>query len=122
MFEVYVKTHFSAAHRLVNYPGNCARWHGHNWEVTLFIEARELNALGIALDFREIKKFLADLLAELDHADLNAIPEFAALNPTSEVIARYLYRQAVARLTDANLRVARVTVCETAGTGASYYE
>ncbi|OPZ27081.1 MAG: 6-carboxy-5,6,7,8-tetrahydropterin synthase [Lentisphaerae bacterium ADurb.BinA184] len=122
MFEVHVKAQFSAAHRLANYPGNCSRWHGHNWEVTLYLEARELNALGIALDFREIKRHLGELLAALDHADLNAIPELASLNPTSEVIARHLFRQAAARFNDGNLRVSRITVCETPGTGASFWE
>lgn len=29
--EVYVKTHFSAAHCREGYPGDCVRRHGHNW-------------------------------------------------------------------------------------------
>lgn len=32
VFEVYVKTYFSAAHSLKGYQGDCARIHWHNWE------------------------------------------------------------------------------------------
>ena len=122
MYEVFVKTHFSAAHHLREYPGNCARWHGHNWEVTLFIQARELNELGIAVDFREIKDVLNELLDGLDHSDLNEHPAFADRNPTSELIAKFLYDEVSRRLNDGNIQVDRVQVSETPGTGAVYSE
>ena len=122
MYELFVESTFSAAHRLADYPGNCARYHGHNWLVTVFVQAREVNALGMAVDFRDIKKALAAILERLDHADLTQLPEFAAVNPTCEVIARFIYLELKRRLASDRVQVARVRVCETATAGATYSE
>ena len=124
MYEIFVETHFSAAHRLSKYPGNCSRWHGHNWVVTAFLQAEQLNKLGMAADFREVKKILQELVDELDHRDLGEIPELAARNPTCEVIAHYLYTGLSERLQELspNVKVTRVRVAETPTAGASYYE
>ena len=122
MFEVSVRTHFSSAHRLVGYPGACANPHGHNWEVDVFVRGTKLNELGILVDFRELRQALRDAVAALDHADLNTLPEFAAQNPTSENLARHLFRALGARLNSPARRVARVRVCETPGSAADYWE
>lgn len=122
MFEIFVETHFSAAHHLADYQGNCARWHGHNWLVTAFVEAAALNELGLAVDFRRVKGALHTILERLDHTNLNEVPEFAGMNPTCEVIARSIFRQLAAELNDDNLTVTRVRVSETPSSGASYHE
>jgi 6-pyruvoyltetrahydropterin/6-carboxytetrahydropterin synthase len=46
IFEVYVQTHFSAAHRLEGYPGDCSRTHGHNWIIEVFVRCSALNDIG----------------------------------------------------------------------------
>ncbi len=123
MFEVFVRTHFSAAHRLADYQGDCARLHGHNWEVTVTLGAQELDAIGLAVDFRELKQELGGLMGELDHSELNQHPELADVNPTCEVIARFLYRRLAAHFSGGHkARVLRVQVCETPGAGVVYYE
>ena len=125
MYEIFVETHFSAAHRLSKYPGDCSRWHGHNWVVTAFVQAEELNELGMAADFREIKEALCALVDKLDHRDLTDIPEFADRNPTCEVIAQHLYSGLSNQLRSrglGSLKVARVTVRETPTAGATYFE
>lgn len=122
MFEIRVQDRFSAAHRLPGYPGNCARMHGHNWVVTAVVRARELNDIGIALDFRTVKGALGDILETFDHRDLNEHPEFANQNPTSERIAQFVYRELAARINDGNVQVAGVEISETPGTAAGYFE
>lgn len=123
MFEIFVQTHFSAAHHLANYAGNCAKWHGHNWEVTATLQVETLNELGLGVDFRELKSVLNGILETLDHSDLNEHPDFAGINPTSEVIARHIYRQLQAHFTgNSNVRVSRLQVCETPNSGAAYSE
>lgn len=122
MYEVFVQTQFSAAHRLAGYEGDCARFHGHNWQVTVFIRCRSLNAVGIAVDFRDIKHYLSDLLLGLDHTDLNQHPEFQGRNPTSEAIACFLYHKLVAAVNTDDVRVHRVQVSESPNTGATYFE
>lgn len=122
MYEVSVTTHFSAAHRLIGYPGSCAKFHGHNWEVELFLRGPTLNEIGILIDFREVKITVREVLGELDHGDLNQVPAFVAMNPTSENVARYLFEAFSRRLQSERFRVVRVRVAETPGTSAWYWD
>ena len=43
MFEVKIETHFSAAHHLLNYKGECENQHGHNWKVEVYVQVTELD-------------------------------------------------------------------------------
>lgn len=122
VFEIYVKTHFSAAHRLCGYPGDCARIHGHNWIVEVYVKCRQLNEIGIGIDFRDIKQAVGGALSEMDHSDLNDLPAFKEINPSSENIARYLYQKLSKVVNTARVRVSKVKVCETPGAGAFYWE
>ncbi len=121
MFELSIKTHFSAAHRLVGYAGPCANPHGHNWDVEVFVRGAELNELGMLMDFKDIKTAVRTAMDEVDHCDLNQLPAFVRENPTSENLARYLHEQLAKVLNGAALKVSKVTVCETPGTTASYW-
>lgn len=122
VFEVYVKTHFSAAHHLRGYPGDCAHVHGHNWIVEVYVQCKELNDIGIGIDFRDIKAAVEEVSASLDHCNLNALPAFEKENPTSENIAKFLYEEVSMRLSTDVVRVSKVKVCETPGAGAFYWE
>lgn len=91
--EIYlqVEGHFDAAHNLVNYNGKCANLHGHRWKV--FIELGpfnedDLDASGIAYDFKDIKLYLKELLDLFDHEYLNNFFD----RPSAELIALRLYR------------------------------
>ena len=122
VFEVYVKSHFSAAHSLRGYAGDCTSVHGHNWMVEVFVRCTELDELGIGIDFRNIKAAVTDVLVGLDHCNLNDLPLFAERNPTSENIARFLYKELSCKLDAPMIRVSRVKVSETPGAGAFYWE
>jgi 6-pyruvoyltetrahydropterin/6-carboxytetrahydropterin synthase len=122
VFEIYVQTHFSAAHALDGYPGDCARLHGHNWIIDVFVRCKELNDIGIGLDFREIKERVKGVLKHLDHFNLNELPAFQDVNPTSENIARFLYRELSRQLNTDSIAVSRIKVSETPGAGAYYWE
>ncbi len=122
VFEVYVKTHFSAAHSLRGYPGDCARMHGHNWIIEVYAQCRQLDQIGIGIDFRDIKQAVKRVLAGLDHFNLNELPAFASTNPTSENIARFLYGELSKALNSETVKVSRIKVSETPGAGAFYWE
>jgi 6-pyruvoyltetrahydropterin/6-carboxytetrahydropterin synthase len=122
IFEVYVKTHFSAAHCLVGYPGDCARSHGHNWLVEVYVQCRELNEIGIGIDFRAIKQAVKEVLFHLDHFNLNELEPFRNVNPSSENIARFLYGELAKKLNADSVRISKVKVSETPGAGAFYWE
>ena len=120
--ELYVKTHFSAAHSLKGYPGDCARVHGHNWMIEVFVRCTKLNEIGIGIDFRDIKQSIKDLLNNLDHFNLNDLPAFNTINPTSENIAKFIYKELGKKLNTDDIKVSKVKVCETPGAGALYWE
>lgn len=123
VYEVYVKSHFSAAHCLQGYPGDCSRIHGHNWIVEVFVQCRELNELGIGIDFGDIKKAVKEVLSKMDHCDLNELAPFRKVNPTSENIARYLHGELSRIINNSmGIKVSRVKVSETPGAGAFYWE
>ena len=122
MYEVNIRTHFSAAHRLKGYAGSCSKIHGHNWDVEVFVRGKKLNKLGILVDYRHIKMLTAEVIKKLDHADLNALVEFGKLNPTSENLARFLFRELSKQINGKSCTVSRVCVHETPETGACYME
>ncbi len=121
MFELSVKSHFSAAHRLVAYDGSCAALHGHNWDVEVFIRGEELDASGLLVDFKEVKAAVKRVLADVDHVDLNATDAFGALSPSSENIARFLYERLSEEINDERCAVHRVAVYETPTSRAVYW-
>lgn len=121
-FEIRVQTHFSAAHHLRGYPGDCATPHGHNWIVDVYIECDKLNELGIGIDFRDVKSVVKEVIGELDHGDLNLLPYFKDQNPSSENVAQYIYRKLATEINTAGLRMTKVCVRETDSCGASYWE
>lgn len=122
MYRLTIKTGFAAAHNLINYQGDCENLHGHNWKVEVTVVARELDAAGLAIDFKVLKKETNLLLDELDHKYVNQHEFFKAISPSSENIARYLFQQLSVRLNDGNVRVDRIGVWESDNACAEYYE
>ena len=114
MFELDIRREFSAAHQLKGYNGDCSNLHGHNWTVEVFIRSEHLDEVGIALDFK--------VLAGLDHKFLNEHEEFRTKNPTSENIAMYIYKTLSAKINTETVKVSKVRVCESASSGATYFE
>lgn len=122
VFEVSIETHFSAAHALRGYPGDCARLHGHNWTVRVCVRCRELDETGIGIDFRVVKDHVKAVLQGLDHYNLNELPPFRETNPSSENIARYLYGELSRRIDSDGIKLAKIGVSETPDAGAWYWE
>jgi len=120
MFEVSVKSSFSAAHHLRGYKGKCEAHHGHNWEVEVFVRGKKLDKTGLLIDFRCVKECLRDVLGTVDHSDINTLDAFKKQNPTSENIAMFLFKELRTKLDSRNCRVHRVCVRETPETRACY--
>ena len=120
MSELAIPRDFSAAHMLKGYDGLCSNLHGHNWTVQVFIQAGQLDDIGIAADFTVIKRVLTEILAQFDHKYLNELPEFQGINPTSENIARILYEKLAPAVAKPGIKLDRVRVCESPTSGATY--
>lgn len=114
--EIYKQFTFEAAHRLPNVPPGhkCARLHGHSFEVTVHVRGPLSTDTGWVMDFADLKAVVKPVIDELDHYYLN---EIAGLeNPTSEVIARWIWR----RLTPMLSGLAQIVVRETCTSGCIY--
>lgn len=123
MYEVSVKDHFSAAHSLKEIGGGCERLHGHNFKVEVYLKSEELLADGTVIDFRKLKSYLKDVIDILDHTNLNEVPPFNAINPSSENIARFICDEMREKLDKLSITGRlRVDVWESDNSRASYYE
>ena len=121
MFEIFVKHHFSAAHKLISYDGECSNLHGHNWLVKVYARTKKLNNIGISLDFKEFKKIAREEIDKFDHVYLNEDPAFIKVNPTAENIARVLYENLSDRINDEDLKIHTVEVWESENQGCRYF-
>jgi 6-pyruvoyltetrahydropterin/6-carboxytetrahydropterin synthase len=107
---------FEAAHRLPNVPEGhkCARLHGHSFQVRVSIDGAVGEQSGWVMDFADLKTAFRPIYEQLDHRYLN---EIAGLeNPTSENLARWIWRALAPSLTG----LAEIEVRETCSTGCIY--
>ncbi len=121
MFDIFIKTHFSAGHHLRDYPGNCEKPHGHNWSIKVTVRATELDKLGMGMDFRTVKDAVKNIMDDLDHCNLNEHSAFQDKNPSSENIAVYIFDKLCLTLNSGACKLYSVCVGETPGSGVIYY-
>lgn len=121
MYEISVEGFFSAAHRLREYQGKCENLHGHNWKVRVVVSAKELDRVGMVMDFKVLKILLEQVLSDLDHRNLCDLPEFKQDNPTAENIAHYVFQHLAEKIKDPRIKLLKVDVWETPGQCASYF-
>lgn len=124
MIQVCIKAHFDAAHFIRNYNGNCAKLHGHRWNVVVCIEGKQLDHLGMLIDFREVRQIIQNKIKLLDHTVLNNLPAFGreAVNPTAENIAQFIFTELKQDLDLSEKRIAWVQVNESPDAWAIYKE
>ncbi len=120
MYRVSVRRHFDAAHALRGYQGRCENLHGHRWEVVVTVQSERLDEVGLACDFTVLKRELDAILERFDHRNLNETPPFDRLNPSSEHIAREVYRALQERLP--GVAIYQVEAWESPDAWATYSE
>jgi 6-pyruvoyltetrahydropterin/6-carboxytetrahydropterin synthase len=91
--RIYKEFSFEAAHRLPNVPAGhkCARLHGHSFHVRVTVEGPLGATSGWVMDFADLKTAFGPVHDRLDHRFLNEIPGLE--NPTSEVLAQWIWRE-----------------------------
>ena len=114
--EILKEFTFEAAHRLPHVPPvhKCSRLHGHSFGVTVHLEGRVDERSGWVRDFADISKAMAPVLECLDHRYLNEIDGLD--NPTSELLARWIWD----RLSPELGELSQVVVRETCNSGCIY--
>ena len=122
MYEVCVEQTFAAAHALRHYKGACENLHGHNFKVQVVIEGDRLDKAGMLVDFIDVKGLMREVMAKLDHQNLNEVPPFdAEKNPSAENIAEYFYTAMTAGLkAEVPVKIREVKIWETEIQSATY--
>ena len=118
VYALRVLVRFEAAHHLTSYKGAPEPVHGHSWKVEAVLRASRLDGEGMAYDFVAVQTALREIASRLDHRDLNTIPPFDRLSPTTERIAAWFFEILAERLPAAPL--AEVTVWEGPDCSATY--
>jgi 6-pyruvoyltetrahydropterin/6-carboxytetrahydropterin synthase len=100
-------------HRLSKHPEKCRFPHGHSLRIEVVARGRELDGNDMVCDYKALKMLVVDVVDRLDHAmalnsadpkleGLMAIGDrvilFDDTDPTTEVLARWLYEQIAERL------------------------
>ncbi len=114
--EIFREFTFEAAHRLPNLPADhkCSRLHGHSFRVTVHVEGPLLPREGWVMDFADLKRVFQPLYDRLDHHYLNDIEGLE--NPTSEVLAMWIWE----RLAPSLAGLTQIVVRETCTSGCVY--
>jgi len=120
MYHISVEQHFDAAHFLRGYHGKCEALHGHRFRVVVKIKSPEVNEIGIAYDFTELKQQLGNILSRFDHTCLNDVSPFDKINPSSENIASTIYAELQPKLVGAPISISHIEVWESPQSGAAY--
>ena len=107
---------FEAAHRLPHVPEGhrCRNVHGHSYRVELSLDGPVDRRTGFVIDFFDVERAFAPLLAALDHQYLNEVEGLS--NPTAELIAIWIWK----RIRPDLPQLASVRVYETANCWAEY--
>ena len=114
--QIFKQFRIEAAHRLPNVPEGhkCARLHGHSFLIELRLEGPLDPQLGWVMDYADVKAAFDPLYRQLDHHYLNDIEGLE--NPTSEHLARWIWRQLKPSLP----QLSKVVVNETCTSGCVY--
>jgi len=121
MYEVTIIKSFSAAHLLAQIGGKCEELHGHNFKVEVTVAAPNLNESGLLIDFRVVKKWLSEILDQMDHKHLNELLCFAGINPSAENIAKHICDQMKLKVKESQVQIARIKVWESENAVVTYY-
>ena len=138
MIKIVKSFSFEAAHRLAKgYPDKCKNIHGHSFQGELRVSCSALDQYDMGIDFSVLKTFLTTIEDYFDHK-LILFKEDTALidfcrqegwdvvtldhNPTSEVLARFIFDRARATLESAypDCKIRSVMIAETCSSRCIY--
>lgn len=113
-----LKQHFQieSARFLPHLPKShpCSQMHGHSFKIILTLIGELDPKIGWVIDYNEIQDKMNPLLKQIDHCVLNDVEGLE--NPTSELLAKWIYDRAVLALP----MLVKVSVAETPTTECSY--
>ena len=113
--EIFKTFTLECAHWLPSVPHGhkCSRMHGHSFRVDVHVSGAVDAHSGWVMDFADLRTAFQPLFDRLDHRCLNEVP---GPRPTSENLARWIWRE----LHPALPSLAKITVHETCTSGCVY--
>jgi len=128
MYTVCVRDHMMIAHSFTGAVfGPAQRMHGATYVVDVEFRRRELDADSIVVDIGRASEALREVLSALNYRNLDAEPDFAGRNTTTEFLAKTIFDRLAARIRDGQLGPAargieslRVTLHESHVAWAAY--
>ena len=115
-----IERNFSSAHQLRGYRGKCENLHGHNYRIEIYARGRELDNIGLLVDFVELKAAADEVVQYLDHRNINELAPFVELQPSAENLAKYILERVGAQVTDERVQIYKVRCFETPTSVATY--
>ena len=114
--EIFKEFTIEAAHWLPNVPQGhkCRRLHGHSFRIAIHVSGPADPNLGWVIDFADLKSAFQAIEDRIDHRCLNEVEGLE--NPTSENLARWLWRNLRPHLPS----LSRIVVQETCTSGCIY--
>ena len=121
MYTVAVERDFSAQHFLFGGDWGAENSpHAHHYLVEVQLKGTTLNQHGYVIDIVDVEAILGELANHYRDRMLNALPEFAGINPSIEHFARILCEAFVKRLKGGHLSAIQVKIWENRIAWASY--
>lgn len=129
-----------SGHLLSKHAGACRFPHGHSRTIEIIVASDALDVNDMVLDFKTLKAAAADLVDRFDHtfalntadprfpelrsAYADRIIPFEGTDPTTEVLAREIFRALHVRLATLapHARLERIRVTETSTSWAEFWE
>jgi 6-pyruvoyltetrahydropterin/6-carboxytetrahydropterin synthase len=121
-YEVGIVAQFTASHHLVGDFGPAKLPHTHDYRAELSVSGDTLLADGTLFDITRLQQAVAEVVAELNGANLNAIAGLglAGTNPTAEVVARFFFDRVAPAVLGQGLAQLRARVWESPEAYAGY--
>ena|SRR6185312_14941225 len=107
MYSVGIRDHVMIAHSLNGEVfGPAQRLHGATFVVDVEFRRAALDESGIVLDIGIATRTLQEVLAPLNYRNLDAEPDLAGRNTTTEFLARLIFERLAARIRSGQLGAA----------------
>lgn len=101
MFNVSVRDHVMIAHSLRGELfGPAQNLHGATYVIDLELKRRTLDPNGVVVDIGRATKLLGNVLDVLRYQNLDNLPALAGINTTTEVLAKWVFDQVHARISE----------------------
>jgi 6-pyruvoyl-tetrahydropterin synthase len=119
LYSVVVETNFRASHQLTMPNGSKEPLHDHDWKIAALVSSKNLNKMGLVMDFRRLKSLVDNIVSDFDGQKLEQLEFFQKNISSAENVAKYIYEKLEAMLPK-SVKLNGITVTEERGCIAKF--